>query len=57
MLRKHCIHLINTPSTHTMNDLEEMKQELAEELCDASPELSNLDIDPDDGNNSKDTGS
>jgi hypothetical protein len=34
-----------------------MKQELAEELCDASPELSNLDIDPDDGNNSKDTGS
>ena len=34
-----------------------MGQELAEELYDAGPELSDLDIDPDDGNNSEDTGS
>ena len=34
-----------------------MGQELAEELYDAGPELSDLDIDPDDGNDSEDTGS
>jgi hypothetical protein len=32
-----------------------MEQELAEELYDAGPKLSDLDIDPDDGNDSKDT--
>jgi hypothetical protein len=30
---------------------------LAEELYDASPELSDLDINPDNGNDSEDTGS